>query len=103
MGFYPIFYIPLEYSFPFIYAFLLFSIFAILDSLCFTGAVLVLTELWLNIHLNTLLTLPSEFYPYIAAGVVCIFVLIFHIQFYRLTVYKSRKMIQEVIAQQKLI
>jgi hypothetical protein len=84
-------YIPLAYSVPFIYSFLLFSLFAMLDSLCFAGAVFVLTEFWLNIHLSTLLSPPSDFRPYIIAVLIFIFALISHILFYKFTLYNSLK------------
>ena len=90
-----VFYIPLGYTVPFIYSFLFFSLFATLDSLCFAVAAFVLTEYWLNIHLSKLFSPPSDFRPYLIAILICIFALISHIQFYRLTVYKNLKQMQE--------
>ena len=91
-----VFRISLEYSIPITYGLLLFSIFAIVDSLCFAGAAFLLTELWLHISNGSLLSFPSISLPYIIALMICILVLIFHFLFYRFTLYKHLKKIQEI-------
>lgn len=91
-----VFRIPLEYSVPYVYVYILFSLSAILDSLCFAVAAFVLTEYWLNIHLNSLFSSPSDFRPYLIAILVCIIALISHIQFYRVIFYKNLKHLQEM-------
>ena len=91
-----VFRIPLEYSVPFIYAFLLFSYFAILDSLCFAGAMFVLTEFWFRIKIQTFLLFPSDLRPYIAALLICLLALISHILFYNLILYKNLKKMQSI-------
>jgi hypothetical protein len=91
-----VFGIPLQTSVPISYVFILFSLFAVLDSLCFAGAAFVLTEYWLHINFGMLLSFPSDLRPSIVALLVCAFALIFHIQFYRFTLYKHIKKMQEI-------
>jgi hypothetical protein len=92
-----VFRISLEYSIPITYGLLLFSIFAIVDSLCFAVAAFLLTELRLHTNYGSLLSLPSFSLPYIIALLTCILVLALHFLSYRFTLYRHLKKIQEII------
>src|SRR5258708_30653536 len=76
---------PREYGLPSTYAFLLFSVFVILDSLCFAGAAFVLTEFRLSIDNGSALSFPFVSRPSIIAAFICFLVLILHILFYTFT------------------
>jgi hypothetical protein len=91
-----VFRIPLEYSVPIVYALLLFSYFAILDSLCFAGAIFVLTEFWLRIKFQTFLLFPTDLRPYFNALLVFILALVSHILFYNLILFKNIKKMQSM-------
>src|SRR5205085_30866 len=77
------------------YSSILFSIFAVVDSLGFAGAVFVSVELWLGIKSASLLFLPSDLRPYVIGLLVGVIVLLSHILFLRLTLFKYAKMLQE--------
>ena len=90
-----VFRISLGYSLPGTYFSIVYSIFAVLDSLCFAGVAFVLTELWL--HFNTLSPFSyfSDPISYIIALLTGMLVLFFHVLFYRFTLFRdSRKLLR---------
>jgi len=80
---------------------ILYFVFAFFDSLCFADAAIILDELWLNIKIVSLLTLPSDSRPYIIGLLIGAIVLFSHILFLRLTVLNYSKKLQENVVKEK--
>ena len=85
------------------YRSILYSLFAVADSLCFAVAIFVFAELWFGIRSNTLLFLPSDFRPYIFGLLIGAIVLLIHILFIRIIVYPYPKNIQEIFVKEKSV
>lgn len=77
------------------YSTLLFSAFAVTDSLCFAGVAFVFIESWIGIKSVPLLFLPSDPRPYIIGLLVGAIVLLCHVLFLRLTLVKYLRMLLE--------
>jgi len=83
--------LSMDYSASYKFRFILYSVLAIVDGVCFAGAAFLSVELWLHINNGSLLPLPSDVRPYIIALVVSIVVLLFHVLFSRLTLHEYGK------------
>lgn len=70
--------------------FVVTSIVAMLASLCFGTAAIILTEVWLGVHGPSIFDLPQTALPYVSAIVVFLVSFALHIVYYRRSLSKRR-------------
>ena len=86
-----VFRMSLGYSFHRAYFAILYTVFNVLDSLCFAGAAFVLTELLLHINIVSSISYFSDPLSYITSLLIVLLVIFLHFQFYRFTVLSDSK------------